>query len=159
MYRMNPENIEWDQVINKKARGIDECDLGKVQRVTPEFVLTKRGLADKKLLKIPKKLGISFDGSNVIFRLQEYDISSFEIKETELDEESIAPRETASTKENILNEKSEINQTETKLLQLIYEELVIEQKRLSKPQKINYDELQSNDKINIPLKREVILDE
>lgn len=156
---MNPENIEWDQVINKKARGIDECDLGKVQRVTPEFVLTKRGLADKKLLKIPKKLGISFDGSNVIFRLQEYDISSFEIKETELDEESIAPRETASTKENILNEKSEINQTETKHLQLIYEELVIEQKRLSKPQKINYDELQSNDKINIPLKREVILDE
>jgi hypothetical protein len=157
---MNPENIEWDQVINKKARGIDECDLGKVQRVTPEFVLTKKGLADKKLLKIPKKLALSFDGSKVIFRLQEYDISSFEIKETELDEESIAARETpVSTKENILNEKSEINQTEeTKPnLQLIYEELVIEQKRLSKPQKINYDEPQSNNKINIPLKREVIL--
>jgi hypothetical protein len=159
---MNPENIEWDQVINKKALGVDNCDLGMVYRVTPEFVLTKRVLADQKFLKIPKKFGVSFNGYKVIFNLQEYEISSFHDKETMLDEEQlISPNDTAiGTKENVPHEISEINQTkETKPnQQLVYEELVIEQKRLSKPQKISYDELKSNDKVNITLKRKVNTD-
>lgn len=158
---MDPENIQWDQIINKKARGVDEYDLGEVQGVTPQYVLTRTEVADKKLFQIPKKLVISFDGNKIIFNLNEYDANSFYLKETKLVEEQIIPssHETTETiNENILYEK--VTKAPTKEIQaniqLVYEELVIEQKRLSKPQKISEDDMQSSSKMSVALKREEI---
>jgi hypothetical protein len=34
-------NINWDEVIDKKARGIDDYDLGEVQEVTTIWSLLK----------------------------------------------------------------------------------------------------------------------
>ncbi len=37
-------NINWDEVIDKKARGIDDYDLGEVQQVQDNVVVTQKGL-------------------------------------------------------------------------------------------------------------------
>jgi hypothetical protein len=39
-------NINWDEVIDKKARGIDDCDLGEVQEVNDNVVITQKGILD-----------------------------------------------------------------------------------------------------------------
>jgi hypothetical protein len=35
-------NIDWDDVIKKEARGINDEDLGEVQEVTQDYVLVKK---------------------------------------------------------------------------------------------------------------------
>ena len=38
------QDIEWDEIIKKEARGINDADLGEVQEVTTNSVITKKGL-------------------------------------------------------------------------------------------------------------------
>ena len=38
------QNIRWDGVVKKEATGIDDCDLGKVQQVEPEVIVTEKGI-------------------------------------------------------------------------------------------------------------------
>ena len=49
-------NIPWDGVIKKEARGVDDYDLGEVQEVTSEYVLTQKGLVNTRWFQIPKRL-------------------------------------------------------------------------------------------------------
>jgi hypothetical protein len=35
-------NINWDEIIDKKARGIDDYDLGEIQEVNDNMVILKR---------------------------------------------------------------------------------------------------------------------
>ena len=41
------ETIDWDKVIKKEARGLDDYDLGEVQELNDQFVITKKGVVDK----------------------------------------------------------------------------------------------------------------
>ena len=52
---MNP-NINWDEVIDKKARGIDDYDLGEVQEVRENVVVTQKGILDKDKFYLTKRL-------------------------------------------------------------------------------------------------------
>jgi hypothetical protein len=67
------EKIDWDEVVKKEARGTDDYDLGEVQEVTSEFVLTQKGVVDKKRFEIPKRLVKNFDGGKLVFDLTELD--------------------------------------------------------------------------------------
>ena len=58
----NPEEI-----IKKEARGLGDADLGEVQEVTGEFIVTQKGTVDKDVFYIPKNLVDHFDGSTVFF--------------------------------------------------------------------------------------------
>ena len=40
-------NINWDEVIDKKARGIDGYDLGEVHEVQDNVVIIQKGIIDK----------------------------------------------------------------------------------------------------------------
>ena len=154
---MDPEDMQWEKVLNKKAIGIDEYDLGEVQEVMSEYIVARRH-TDKKLFQVPKKLVLSFDGNIVIFNLNEHDAKSFQLKETKLVKERTIPslETTETTQENMLYEKvakAPTEETTQPNVQILYEELVIEQKRLSKPQIIT-DDISSNSKVNVLLKRE-----
>ncbi len=37
-------DIDWSQTLRKKARGTDDCDLGRVQEVRQDHVVTKKGV-------------------------------------------------------------------------------------------------------------------
>ena len=47
------QTIDWDKVIKKEARGLDDYDLGEVQEVNGEFVVTKKGRVGKDKFYLP----------------------------------------------------------------------------------------------------------
>jgi hypothetical protein len=59
--------IPWQEVVKKEARCLDEYDLGEVQEVHSDFVLTQKGLLEKKWFKIPRTLVHEFDGTKLYF--------------------------------------------------------------------------------------------
>ena len=41
----------WDEIVKKEARGINDYDLGEVHEVDPEIVVTKKGHVDTMAIK------------------------------------------------------------------------------------------------------------
>jgi hypothetical protein len=50
------KNIDWDEVVKKEARGIDDADFGEVQMTMGDTVITEKGVTDKKRFYLPKSL-------------------------------------------------------------------------------------------------------
>ena len=59
------EIIDWEKVIKKEARGLDDYDLGEVQEVNEDIVKTKKGVLDKDKFYLPRRKEIRFDGEKV----------------------------------------------------------------------------------------------
>lgn len=55
----------WDDVMKKEARGIDDYDLGEVHDLDADTVVTKRGIVDKDKFYLPKTRAVRFDGHKV----------------------------------------------------------------------------------------------
>ena len=64
-------NIDWNDVIKKEARGLNDADLGEVQGVSNGFVFTQRGLIDVEMFRIPQDKAESYDGSILRFGISE----------------------------------------------------------------------------------------
>ena len=47
---MSTNSINWTDVVKKEARGLNDADLGEVQEVQQEFVITKAGVIDKSII-------------------------------------------------------------------------------------------------------------
>ncbi len=71
-------NIDWNDVIKKEARGINDEDLGEVQKVQSNYVLVQRGMIDKETFYIPKDQVESYDGNILKFRFSESDLSKYQ---------------------------------------------------------------------------------
>ena len=65
------DEIPWNEIIKKEARGIDDADFGKIQSVDPEYVLTQKGIIDKEFFSFPKNLAQGYDGDRVWFKVTE----------------------------------------------------------------------------------------
>jgi hypothetical protein len=65
------KNIDWDEVVKKEARGIDDADFGEVQLIMGDTVITEKGITDKKRFYLPKSLVDKFDGHTLWFRITE----------------------------------------------------------------------------------------
>lgn len=76
---INPEDV-----IKKEARGIDNADLGEVQEVGIDYIVTQKGILDKDKYYIPKNLVDHFDGHNVFFRITEKEAKQYKQHETNL---------------------------------------------------------------------------
>jgi hypothetical protein len=63
--------IDWNDVIKKEARGLNDADLGEVQDVSDGFVLTQRGLIDLEVFSIPQEKAESYDGNILRFSVSE----------------------------------------------------------------------------------------
>ena len=68
---MSSTQIDWNDVIKKEARGINDADFGEVQELTDEYVITQRGLIDVETFGIPKEKAESYDGSVLRFNVSE----------------------------------------------------------------------------------------
>jgi hypothetical protein len=64
VYKHNP-TIDWDKVIKKEARGLDDYDLGEVQELDDQFVITKKGVVDKDKFYLPRSKAIRFEGDKL----------------------------------------------------------------------------------------------
>jgi uncharacterized protein (TIGR02271 family) len=65
------DEMPWNEIIKKEARGIDDADFGEVQDVNSEYVLTQKGIIDKEFFSFPKNLVQDYDGYRVIFKVTE----------------------------------------------------------------------------------------
>ena len=63
------DNIDWNDVVKKEARGLGDDDLGEVQEVRGNDVITKVGVIDKESYCIPKTLLERYDGHNLWFKI------------------------------------------------------------------------------------------
>jgi hypothetical protein len=79
---MSNNNIDWNDVIKKEARGINDADLGEVQEIRLDSVITKAGVVDKEVYSIPKNLAERYDGHNLWFRVTKEDAENlYKIKD------------------------------------------------------------------------------
>ncbi len=79
---MSNNNIDWNDVIKKEARGINDADLGEVQEIRLDNVITKAGVVDKEVYSIPKNLFERYDGHNLWFRVTKEDAENvYKIKD------------------------------------------------------------------------------
>ncbi|HEY6586829.1 MAG TPA: hypothetical protein VIY98_00940 [Nitrososphaeraceae archaeon] len=73
--------IKSENIINKKAKGIDNIDLGEIQKITSEYIITEKKDIDinknKNKISIPRNLVERWDEDNVWFQVTEEDIESF----------------------------------------------------------------------------------
>lgn len=75
-------NINWNDVIKKEARGLNDADLGEVQEIRQDNVITKAGVIDKETYSIPKSLVEKYDGHNLWFRVTKDEAENmYKIKE------------------------------------------------------------------------------
>lgn len=59
----------WSDILKKEATGIDDCDLGEVLQIGTDFIVTEKGIINKKRYCIPKNLIAGFDGHKLYFRI------------------------------------------------------------------------------------------
>jgi len=74
---MSDLNINWDEVLKKEARGIGDYDLGEVQELEADHVVTKKGIVDKDKFFLPKNLVERYDGHNLWFKITKEDAQQF----------------------------------------------------------------------------------
>ena len=73
-------NINWADVIKKEARGkTDKDDLGKVQKVWDNHILTVKGIIKKTYFYISKELVECFDGQILRFKVTEKEKDAKEV--------------------------------------------------------------------------------
>lgn len=161
------ENIPWDKVLKKEARGIDDYDLGEVQQVTSEYVLTQKGLVNTRWFQIPKHLAQEFDESKLVFKiirdeaknLYEKDVSPIDSKDSQttvpLIEERLEPR-TKEVIEEATIVKEPKKETKQQEVQLTHEGLILERRPILEPTPTDQSPVEGRTEIKIPLKREEI---
>ena len=69
IFSRHMSSIDWNEVVKKEARGKNDDDLGEVQEINQENVITKVGLIDKVTYSIPKSFVDTFDGHVLRFKL------------------------------------------------------------------------------------------
>ena len=72
------QNIRWEDVVNKAAIGIDKCDLGKVQQIKDDTIITEKGVIKKKRYFLPKKLIDKFNGNILYFKIMKAEAKQFQ---------------------------------------------------------------------------------
>ena len=172
-------NIDWDDVIKKEARGINDEDLGEVQEVTQDYIMVQKGSINKEKYYVPQKEVESYDGNILRFKLSEEEIKSKYLgdsppltRNTEKDDEE----ESESTRVSLVEERLNISKrdvtykeatlvkepvTETKTVEvpITHEELVVERRPASKSTTSTSDlkpPVTSKEEIKIPLKKEEV---
>ncbi|MDN5846661.1 MAG: hypothetical protein L0H53_10360 [Candidatus Nitrosocosmicus sp.] len=66
------DGIDWTNIIKKEARGIGgigDDNLGEVQEIQDNNIITKVGVVDKETYSIPKNLVDKFDGHTLWFKI------------------------------------------------------------------------------------------
>lgn len=66
-------NIDWNDIVKKEARGINNEDLGYVQEVTKDYVMVEKGVINKARFYIPRDLAVGYNGTILIFNISAED--------------------------------------------------------------------------------------
>ncbi len=173
---MSSNDIDWNDVIKKEARGNNDEDFGEVQDIEGNYILVQKGLINKEKFYIPKDQAESYDGDVLRFRISEQELSQFQHEPPSIWDSNNSQETT--TFERDTNEEQHIPLTEERLdiskesqedqatvtkkpvtesktveVPLTREEVSIE-RRPASGQTEAQSPIQSEQDIKIPLKRE-----
>ena len=158
-------NINWDDVIKKEARGINDADLGKVQGLSEPFVFTQRGTLNKEKFYIPKSLVEGYDGVRLQFHVTEEEAKNMymrdsppsdeEVQHVQIMTERLVASKRETTGEEITIIKEPATETKTVQVQLTHEEPIIERNPVGEATS-SLHPVQSIKEIKIPLMKEEI---
>ena len=70
-------NIAWSDILKREATGIDDCDLGEVQQIGTDYIVTEKSIINKKRYCIPKNLIAGFDGHTLYIRIMKAESKRF----------------------------------------------------------------------------------
>ena len=62
---------DWNDVIKKEARGLNDADLGEVQEVNETIVVTEKGSINKEKFYLPKSITHGYNGRTLLFDITE----------------------------------------------------------------------------------------
>ena len=172
---MTSNNIDWNDVIKKEAKGNNDEDFGEVQDIQGNYVLVQKGIIDKEKFYIPKDQAESYDGDVLRFRISQEDLNQFQHEppsiwdsdstqdtttyERDTNEERIPLSEERldvskeSQEDQATITKKPVTETKTVEVPLTREEVSIE-RRPASGQTEAQSPIQSEEEITIPLKRE-----
>jgi uncharacterized protein (TIGR02271 family) len=157
--------INWDDVIKKEARGINDADLGEIQQVDQNFVITQKGTIGKEKFYIPKSLVAYYDGHILHVSITEEEAkntymegSSPIVEEEErikIMEERIVVSKKETTGEEITIIKEPATETKTVQVEIAHEEAIIDKNPIGE-KTLSLHPVQSIKEIKIPLMKEEI---
>jgi hypothetical protein len=70
---INSDTMNWNSIIKKEVRGINDAYLGTVQGISEPFIITKKGIVIKENFFIPKSLLEGYDDIIVYCKIDEKD--------------------------------------------------------------------------------------
>ena len=108
-YYMN-ETIDWDKVIKKEARGLDDYDLGEVQEIDQERVITKKGVVDKDKFYLPRNKVNRFDGDKLWFEISKEEAETYKHLDEIVDWDKVIKKEARGLDDYDLGEVEEVNE-------------------------------------------------
>ncbi len=114
-------NIDWNDVINKEARGINNKDFGEVKYIQGQYRVVQKGILNKAKFYIPKDLAKSYDGTVLKFKFIEKELSKYqyglsfedaEIEAKKMQEEiTVQDADFKNKTKAVKNKKEEINES------------------------------------------------
>ena len=141
---------DWNEVIKKEAKGLNDADLGEVQEVNENYIITQRGTLSKEKFYLPKSIPHGYNGHILLLHITEEEaeekfiIDKSTSSATEGREESMVQRQVPESPIPVIEERLEISkkelmveakvikkpvkETKTVEVELTHEELIIEKR-------------------------------
>ena len=141
---------DWNEVIKKEVKGLNDADFGEVQEVNENYVLTQRGTLNKEKFYLPKSIPHGYNGRILLFDITEEEAkkrfvidksassasdsrekSGFQIQDPESPIPVIEERLEISKKETTVEAKvikKPVKETKSVEVELTHEELIIEKR-------------------------------
>ena len=151
----NSNNIDWDDVIKKEARGSDDEDLGEVQETDQDYVLVQKGMINKEKFYIPKNMAESYDGSVLRFNISKEEVKSRFMRDSPPtgNEYSSSYRNVDFTEEQ---DKSDASQDTATGIHLREERLNVSKEESTKEATVTKEAITETKTIGIPVTHEEI---
>jgi stress response protein YsnF len=141
------KSIDWNSVIKKEAVGIGGIDLGEVNEIKDEYIVTQKGFLDKKWYHIPKSLVETFDGIVLRLKVTERELIDFEKTNDEKPEVTKPSFESSKASEDV----------ETITVPLMAEDVEVTKNIAEADVNIIKEPVKETKTVKINLKREEIL--
>ena len=143
---------DWNEVIKKEVKGLNDADFGEVQEVNENYVLTQRGTLNKEKFYLPRSIQHGYNGRILLFDITEEEakkrfvIDKSTPSASEGKEKSDFQRQDPESPIPVIEERLEISKKETRVeakvikkpvketksveVELTHEELIIEKRQV-----------------------------
>ena len=177
--------LDWNEIIKKEARSLDDANLGKVQEINETSIIIEKGTKNKDKFYIPRSIPHAYNGSVILLDITEDEAKKKFMTDPSMptpstEQSKVLPREEngetiiplteerlevskKETMEEATLTKESVKETKTIEVQLTHEELIIEKRKPSSSSSGDtttegeQKQIQSKTEITIPLKKEEVV--